>query len=198
MIHITKKFGGKLKGIVAINTNTLSNNFCKKMQRNKHNVCANCYAKDFLKTFRASCVAPFERNSKLLSKSLVKAPFLNHSYVRFNAYGEIINDTHFINLCNIASANPATTFALWTKRKDVVKKLNRYIPDNMILIYSSPKMNVKASLPKYFHKVFTVFSEEAEGINCTGHCTECLLCYTKDNGIDEINERLRSRGRVVR
>jgi hypothetical protein len=92
----------------------------------------------------------------------------------------------------IAEANPATTFAMWTKRLDIVKPVRM---DNFIYVYSSPQKNVVAPLPKGFDKVFTVFSkpfirENGVGINCQQSCAACLLCYTR-NDIVYVNEALR-------
>jgi hypothetical protein len=84
----------------------------------------------------------FRRNNELLSsKELEPAqiPFLNYHTVRFNAFGELINKQHFINLVKIAEHNPKTTFTLWTKRMDLVSKR----PKNMIITQSSYKLNVK-------------------------------------------------------
>lgn len=197
MLHISK-MSGKLEGFYAINTNTKTNPFCKSMQKG-NGVCRWCYAEDYLNTFRASCEPAYERNSRYLSLALIPEehiPFLNIAYVRFNAYGELINKTHFLNLCAIARRNPGTMFSLWTKRKVLVQQNISHVPENMLLIYSSPKMDREENLPKHFHKVFTVFSEDAGNINCTKHCASCMKCYTMggDTFIREImNIKLRRR-----
>ena len=107
--------------------------------------------------------------------------------------------THLINLVNICKKNPHTSFALWTKRKNLITKLFKYSkqyhpPKNMILIYSNPKIDcVQIEPPVYFHKVFNNVSHGGyKNENCTGQkCIECLACYKKDSGIDSIIERVK-------
>jgi hypothetical protein len=69
----------------------------------------------------------------------------------------------------------------------------KYKPDNLLLIYSSPKVNRIAKRPAKFNKVFTVFtSQHADKhnikINCIGRCVDCLICYNPENTIRNIQE----------
>ena len=88
---------------------------------------------------------------------------------------------------NIAKDNPKTTFGFWTKRKDLIKEYvkENAIPENVIMVYSNPKINnVMSKPPKNFDKVFNnVWAEfEPEKQNCTGQkCKDCLICYTFNN-----------------
>ena len=128
---------------------------------------------------------------------------INSAFFRFHGHGELINMTHLWNFVQIARANPQTTFALWTKRKDFIKKMmtqQKYTsipsgkPNNMILIYSNPKINcVQIEPPRFFDKVFNNVSVKGyKNENCTGQkCIECLACYKKDSGIDSIIERVK-------
>jgi len=191
MIKISE-MSGKLEGFSVVNTNTLSNVFCQKMRKNKDNVCSKCYAANYLRTFRSRCVPAWERNSQELSSHILseqEIPVINSQYCRFNAYGELINATHLLNLIQIAKRNSNTVFALWTKRTNLVNKHYDSIPSNVVLVYSSPKLNKQSRLPKHFHKVFTVFDYEYNDFNCSGHCKECLKCYDK-GGVVFINEVL--------
>lgn len=194
------KMSGKLKGMYAINTNTLSNPYCQKMRKVEGSVCSRCYAAEMLSTFRMSCVEAYEKNSNELSSKLMDErdiPFINAAYVRINAFGELINSTHLLNLCMIARKNENTTFALWTKRKELIFKHHMSIPNNIILIYSNPVVNGVPVIPKYFHKVFTVYNSDGNSeINCGGSCAECLMCYKK-NTTRVINERLKYRGHAA-
>ncbi len=184
-LHISK-MSGKLEGIPAVNTNTLSNEFCQKMG-NSDTVCALCYSRKMLETYRKGCIPKFEQNSKFLSGVQLPRtafPRINAAVFRLHGHGELVNLTHLINLAVFAGRNPLTTFSLWTKRKNLVSQFlseGRMVPNNLILIYSNPDMgSVSFKVPKGFHKVFNVVEEAHSRENCTGKkCLDCLLCYQK-------------------
>jgi len=200
------KMSGKLSGIPAINTNTVTNEFCIKM-KDTDSICGSCYSHRMLNTYRKNCQPAFQHNSDLLSKSILIEDFLpviNSAFFRFNGHGELINMAHLINIVNICIKNPHTSFALWTKRKSLINNLFRFghrfsngsdkLPDNLILIYSNPKVDcVQIEPPVHFHKVFNNVSHGGyKNENCTGQkCIECLACYKKDSGIDSIIERVK-------
>lgn len=103
--------------------------------------------------------------------------------MRFHGHGELINDTHFLNLCDIAESNGHCTFALWTKRVDIVRPNRHHVPENMILVYSNPKIDsVLEKPPRGFHRVFNNVTKQYRGdANCTGQkCIDCQLCYKFD------------------
>ena len=186
-------------------------------------ICRMCYSVNLL-TPGDSGSSPHElgsrpglaRNTRLLSQNIIeKIPKINptniNNWFRFSAEGELVNEVHLINLANIAIANPSVTFTLWTKRPDVVQEVffgtpkQRAMmqkPRNLRLIRSSPVMNVQASLPTGFCKVFTVYSPEylathpEININCQKKCVGCGLCYT-DNNITHINELLKPGSNLV-
>lgn len=191
---------GKLKGIIGINTNPLTNSFCQKMAKDPKTICSLCYSQKMLKGVRMNCVPKFNRVGDILSKSIIPfedIPIIKEKIARFSAHGELINMNHLINCVNIAKANPHTTWGLWTKRIDFVKALDKMkiiVPDNIIMIYSNPQMNTAIQIPKGFHKVFSVYSktfadEEHVHINCGGKkCLACKLCYSMvtTNVINEV------------
>lgn len=200
------KMSGKLEGIEAINTNSLSNSYCQKMSncKNKEIVCTKCYSQRMLKTFRTSCISAFEHNSRILSTKVIPLcivpRFMSIQLVRFNGHGELINNNHLINISNIIKMNPDTQFALWTKRIDLIKNHKKL--KNCMYIYSSPAINKKIDIKELnkkmesfkFDKVFTVFTENYAkenniNINCSGKkCINCRTCYSKnkENYINEI------------
>ena len=179
------KMTGKLDGILAINTNTLSNNFCIDQHNRKNNsICNYCYSVNMLKTFRKLCVQSFQHNSEFLSSKVIHPdglPIINAAFFRFSGHGELINNNHFINLINICVKNPSVTFSLWSKRApiiyDVLKTHKK--PKNLILIYSNPKIDhVLKKIPDQFDKVFNNVTSGA--VNCSpkkGACLACLKCY---------------------
>ncbi len=191
------QMSGKLKGINAINSSPLNNPFCLKMSQVKGSVCGSCYSIKMLSTYRKNCDPVFRDRGDRLSQGVLSQrdlPKINDRYFRFSAHGELINDRHLMNYMRIADHNPQTTFALYTKRVDIVHRyLDLYeLPSNVILIYSSPILNKEAKLPKEFHKVFTVYDEGvSDNINCgSKSCLNCLLCYKKDT-VSVINERVK-------
>ena len=154
-----------------------------------------------------------QRNSDALSQSILDdadIPFYIHAFMRINAHGELINDTHFRNIVLIARKNPHCTFALWTKRKDIVNRVAYHednhkafangmdLPNNLILVYSNPTINkVMYEPPRHFHKVFNnvEYEHKTDEQNCTGQkCKDCLLCYKLDT-TNTIVEKVKSYGK---
>lgn len=191
---------GKLKGFKAINTNTLSNEFCSKMRKTSA-ICKHCYSASMLEGIRKNCVKPWENNSRLLSSELLEPnqiPNIFEHTMRLHAHGELINYTHLLNYIAIAVRNPRTTFALWTKRKNLINKAAAagLIPDNLILVYSHPKTDKAAiSIPVNFDKVFSgtvTGATNSSEFECTGKsCADCMACYTKDSGHNHIVEKIK-------
>lgn len=203
MLKISE-MSGKLLGIPAINTNTLTNEFCLKMHSStkKDSICSKCYSFKMLESYRANCAPAWQKNSEILSRSIIPVDFLPvtnvHSF-RFDGHGELINLTHYFNLIRIARKNKDTHFALWTKRKDLIKRAaesvdpNSERPKNLILVYSNPTIDrIRRSPPKYFDKVFNNTSTLTSEDNCSGRtCLSCQQCYRKDSGINVIIEQVK-------
>ena len=196
MLHITNG-SGKMAGIQSINTSTINNEFCQKMIKSDA-VCRSCYAKTYEK-MRPTLHNALLRNHSLMSESILpvqQLPFVNAQFMRIHSYGELINETHLKNILNFAIKNSHSQIVLWTKRKNIVSNVlsKREKPENLTLIFSSPKINQTASRPEHFDKVFTVFSKDhknADFINCGGKsCSDCKICYTKNN-IEFVNELLK-------
>ena len=186
------KMSGKLFGIDAVNSNPLSNPYCIQQYGKQDDtiICTECYSIDMLETYRSNCVPNFENNNVTLS-TIIHTDFsylkFSNDIVRINGHGELLNQTHLHNICNMAFAFPNHTFALWSKRIDIVRKYfkNNSIPSNLILIYSNPKKNkVVSKIPYPFHKVFNNVNLNWNNVspnlkeNCTGQkCNDCRLCY---------------------
>ena len=181
-VHIST-MTGKLAGIFAVNTNTLSNTFCSKM-RGTTAICKFCYSAAMLQGSRKNCAPAFERNSVLLSAALIpvdRLPVIKANIFRFHGHGELINAVHLENFYRIAEKNSGTTFSLWTKRRDLVRNGRATPPQNFILIYSNPSLSkLMHKAPPRFHKVFNNVPASFTGAaNCTGQrCIDCQLCYT--------------------
>ena len=206
------EMSGKLEGIAAINTNTLSNGYCKAMNgcKDKNIVCTYCYSSYMLKTFRKNCIDAFEYNSKLLSQHLLDyeaIPKIKTELCRFNAHGELINTIHLLNLVTIIKFNPNTTFTLFTKRLDIVNDVFNHItnkPSNLIIVYSNPSItNVVTEPPsRHIDKVFNVVKKipylmliDPNTHICKGRsCINCRQCFKP--GFKIIYEELREKPNI--
>lgn len=196
------KMTGKLDGFKAISTNTTTNPYCIKQNSSgkADNICTKCYSHTMLKSYRKNMQPALQRNSDLLSGRILsddELPTILDAFYRFNAHGELINETHLANLTAIARKNPHCAFALWSKRIDIVR---RYFakhdkPDNLILIFSNSKIGTILDRPPVpFDRTFNnvLVDEFVEQQNCTGQkCRDCLLCYTIGNGVDTIVEMVK-------
>ena len=126
----------------------------------------------------------------------------NDNIFRLQSHGDLINELHLKNLMAIVKANKWTTFALWTKRKNVIKEYfdKHTKPDNLILVYSNPLINkvIEAKdKPTYFDKVFNNVDKDTlkDRQNCTGQqCFSCRRCYQKNND-NTIIEAVKTNGR---
>lgn len=200
-VHISV-MTGKLDGLRAISTNTRTNEYCIKQNKSSdpNNICTKCYSHTMLSSYRKNMQPALQRNSDALSTRVlptVELPKIADPVFRFDAHGELINETHLLNLVAVCEYNPATSFALWTKRNDIVSKYFRTHakPANMTLIYSNPKIShIMAKPPKHFDRTFNnvLEHEYVERQNCTGQqCKDCLLCYTPGNGVTTIVEKVK-------
>jgi hypothetical protein len=186
-VHVTKG-SGKMKDIPSINTSSLENQFCIAKAKT-NSVCAVCYSNKLSK-LRPSLENRLIQNSALLSSRLlsdIELPVINARFIRFSSYGELENETHYMNLVNIAKRNPFSTFALWTKRADIVMKHPK--EPNIKYIYSVSEIDgsqKNENILAFFDKTFTAVPK-GQTANCHGACIECLICYT-DNNIKHIRE----------
>jgi hypothetical protein len=192
---------GKLEGFKSISSNTITNPYCIKQNASSDsdNICTKCYSHSMLKSYRKNMQASLERNTQALGNSILPIdvlPTIMEAFFRFNAHGELINETHLINLVNIAIKNPHCNFALWTKRNDIIQKYfdTNVKPSNLILIFSNSKISkVMSKPPKHFDKTFNnVLEHEFKDLqNCSGQqCKNCLLCY-KHNDVTTIVEKVK-------
>lgn len=100
-------------------------------------------------------IAKYKANGEILSNRNLTESELGwltvelgtRSIVRFHSFGELLNMIHLNNFVRIAKALPKTTFALWSKRIDLIKKLKDK-PKNLILIYSTPRLDDSTLIPR--------------------------------------------------
>ena len=192
-VHRKGNGSNKMEGMVSINTSALNNPFCESMQKG-NGICKHCYSRKQERAYPAvrRCYA---RNGEIMSSRVIpfdELPRINAAFVRFSAFGELINDNHLINLKNICIVNPFVRFTLWTKRKDIVEKYRKLgaLPTNLKLIYSNPRLDHIIETPEGWDGVFNVVTTEKEQINCVGKCMNCLRCYAGEE-IGCIVERIK-------
>lgn len=202
-VHITTGHTGKMEGIYSLSTSVLLNPICRKRAENPNSICSKCFAEKIANARKElrGCLA---KNTEILTTQVIPTkewPILNQAIFRLESFGDLNNGTQFQNYINFANRNPRTTFALWTKNPsiiDAVFKTGEEKPQNMIIIVSSPLVNVPAS-PRYVwvDKVFTVYDKkyaEERGIeiNCGARdCLGCQRCYTKRREVEYISELLK-------
>lgn len=205
-IKITQHARGlKMEGFVSINVSPSLNPFCFVMHSKKENICSQCYAFNMESRYPAARIG-WQNNYKLLSESILPieqcielSEYINKKKkltgVRLNSIGELINPTHFINLCNIVDGIQVDIpVTIWTKRPFIIEKAPRRISANVIK--SNPIINT-AEPPYHYDNIsalhtFNIFDnrefmeatmgyvEHYQGqkvIECKGKCKECMICY---------------------
>ena len=197
MNNMWSVMSGKLKGIQALNTSPLTNNYCKSQAKKGDTICSECYSIRMLQTFRKNAVPKFELNTKILSSRLLEAHELPPPaglVARFNGHGELKNSIHLQNILKMARLYPKVTFTLWSKRKRLIQRILRESrkPKNLILVYSNSKVDaVMDYVPSGFDKVFNVVRQDRSDVNCHKKCIECLMCYDVKNKTEQIIERIK-------
>ena len=192
---------GKLQDIRSLNTNTLTNEFCISMYNSSADdiICRKCYSMSMLNGLRKNCAPSWQENSDILSGGLIPPhmlPTILDAFFRFSSHGELLNMTMLENFHNITLHNPHCSFALWTKRKNFIRKFysQHEKPANLILIYSNPRIDaVMNQPPEFFDRTFNNVSKGSDvAQNCTGQkCRDCLLCYKAGNGVTQIVEAVK-------
>ena len=198
----TKGYKSKLDGFYSLNTSTINNQFCQKMFSSAIDdlICVDCYAKTLEKRFFKK-TDKLDTNARILSESIMLWDYIPYypllSVLRVHSIGELINDVHFINIVLIARKNPHCTVSIWTKRPDIIRRVfqSGYSkPDNLILIYSNPRVNCDFEIkpPEFFNKVFNNYTKNFVesnniNINCHKSCKDCMICY-QYNEVEQIKE----------
>lgn len=201
-LHFTTKHSGKMEGMVSISTSVTTNERCAKNAQIKGSICEKCFAAKQMKVYPSmeNCMV---ENQRILTSSILDIellPYINNLYFRFEAFGDLNNETQVINYFNICKKNPGVKFALWTKNPDYIAQAIKdgyEKPDNLNIILSSLFINKERKTRYSFvDKIFTVYDpqhidENNIDINCGAkNCFSCGLCYNK-NGVKIINEKLK-------
>ena len=196
---------GKLEGFRSISTSSAKNPICIERAKDEKSICNKCYAMAML-AYRHSLDDHLTENLEILTDRILEErelPFINALAYRLEFSGDVANETQVINYFNICNHNPHTQFTVWTKNANIYRNaINKGYqkPQNLIIVYSSPYLNVVSDISGYdfIDIVFTVFTAEYAienhiTINCGGiKCMNCMECYTRKDGVRYINEMLKS------
>lgn len=201
-LHFTTNHSGKMAGMVSISTSVTTNERCAKNAQIEGSICQKCFAAKQMRVF-PTMENPMIENQRILTSEILpfeKLPKINNIYFRFEAFGDLNNDTQVKNYFNICYKNPMVKFALWTKNPDYIAQAiadGYEKPENLNIILSSLFINKeRKNVFPFVDKIFTVydtdFIEENEiEINCGArNCFSCGLCYEKNN-VTIINEKLK-------
>lgn len=207
------KHSGKMLGIRSLSTYKNFNENCKRLAQNPLSICSHCYVDGTIKRYETKQGNNLERalvdNHKLLtSRLLTKVEIgllglFNDNYFRFEAFGDLNNDTQLENFVNIAKYYKNTQFALFTKHYDIVYRYvkSKKMPSNINLVLSgiflnNPFNTAIVGYIKKYHKntiTFVVYDEETAQetntrINCQKQCGTCLNCYKKGKKFDVVEK----------
>ena len=129
MIKVSR-MTGKLDGLAAINTNTLSNEFCQQQHAAGKTICGDCYSVRMLQTHRQNCVDPLgtkqpgtgtpDHRPGTVRPDGSAAESAIRSFPRPRRAAEPRSPEE---LCQDRGCVPGTTFTLWTKRADLVRSV---------------------------------------------------------------------------
>ena len=206
-VYVSDNMSAKMAGVPAISTSVALNPICQARANDPDSICAHCFAMATVARYTKLGEHLAENTAVLTSEVLPLEELPRFGYnvgmVRFEAFGDLNNVTQVINYFNIALVSPHVHFALWTKNPKLIAlaiEAGAVKPENLTIIYSSPKLNTPARdvIARYpfIDKVFTVYDKETiarEGIaiNCGARsCAGCGLCYF-DKTITEVREQLK-------
>lgn len=200
----------KMEGAASVSTSVLENEFCKAHMQIDGSICQSCYAKTKL-GYQKSTRIKMEKNDRLFKDNLIPwedIPVLmpdTWEVLRFEAFGDIENETQVINYLNIARKNAHMDCALWTKNLHILDRVfeTEKKPDNLEIGYSALFVDLPVTLRAvqrlhpYVDFVFNVISADyakKNGIkaNCMRSCKKCgWKCYRGGHENGEVYEIIR-------
>lgn len=194
--HSMKK---KLEYFHSFNTYCGMNERCIARHAAGETICKKCYSFTLTAIYDA-LLNKLIKASFLFCNEIIESqdmPVLNHGidFERLESFGDINNRIQAINYINLCVKNDHMRFTLWSKNPDIMYAAfleKGFKPKNMVLIYSSPKINKidKSVIGKYIingkdiiDRIFTVYTAEYAILNniqihcINSHCISCMRCY---------------------
>ena len=177
--------------IRSLNVNPKDIEYCVRAHYSHdiNNVCVHCYMFNLLETCRQNCATAWSTNGYFLSKfrmdvkNAIEPPRKGDDIIRIYSGGEDANMTAVDNINRYVELHDHVHFTKFTKRLDLMSHPDYYVPDNMTLIWSNPRIDdVKQYAPHYLiDGIFNVVRDHQDPrINCTpdtGACRRCMNCY---------------------
>ena len=185
-VHVSTSREGKIRGIKSISVSPSFDCLMRWINQKEGMICGHCYAVGALMTYRQTMIRRLIQNAYLMSR-----PIQDHAIprgligpVRFNAFGEVLNEYHAQWVLAIVRANPKAVFSLITKQVNLFPMNNR--PKNLILISSKFRID-DTSIDERADKTYCVISEpetdEMKRDPMNHPCQDgCLQCYIHDEG----------------
>lgn len=155
----------KMAGIASINVST-DNAFCQGMREKAKDreacrkelikqgadpddedlfskICLGCYANEL--EGRPSVKKRFTENLHVLTEHVISQDelpvFEAGEVIRFHAFGDMVNEVHFVNMFNIVNWNPQAYFTVWSKNyrlfHDYLVRSGNAKPPNLTIIFSN-------------------------------------------------------------
>ncbi len=146
-----------------------------------------CYARK-LERLRPNVANAYAHNLKVLQEDPttywreVEASIMMSRFFRFHVSGDILDDTYFEHMVDIARTNPHCEILCFTKKYDIVNShisIIGKLPQNLHIIFSGwpgLEMQNPYSLPEahvLFRDGTTTAREDAKP--CPGNCAECAM-----------------------
>ena len=187
-VHTLQK---KLDSFISINTSVKENPFCRLMHTQKSIICGNCYAFKMVGHYiqlERYLVENYRRLLKPLSKEEIaitceKLSSMHTGYIRLNSLGELSGPENLLNYYRICEGVREARFALYTKRADLIKRMNGK-PLNLSIIWSNHKIDAPSKkIPYGCNGTFNILSydyciENKISPSCKRECRKCLRCYS--------------------
>lgn len=210
-LKISEDMSGKMTGINGLSTSVAENRVCAARRKIPGSICEKCFAASVLERYK-NCAINYSYNLSILRQPIPEneLPRLTCNIFRLESFGDCESVQQAVNYCRICTANPDTTFSVWTKNfgfyRVAFEKVGK--PENLIFGLSSLFVDKRDDIPteieKYVDFQFTVYTAEHAykngiRINCGGKkCITCRNCYGRNarrqpgQPVRVINEILKS------
>lgn len=110
-----------------------------------------------------------------------------YSYFRWHAAGDIVDKEYFNGMVKLACELKSTSFLAFTKKFEIVNNFLNYgnsLPENLHIVYSAWGKDFVFDNPYEFPVAYVRFKDSllngnipADAVECSGDCTNCLLCW---------------------